>query len=413
VITVDGVEVYRFSGTVTPPDDPSFGGYAVVAHNQADGANHSGDVTLALFGKTDVTWQTPWTPVLDSQPTYDLYFVSYDVNNQQNTLVPGITPRVTGLHPVPQTTGSIKGSRLNPATLDPSLAILAAKLAINDLGVLTSKLGALQVTNPKLALLSVDANILANSSLTAIKYANLSIGTAAISLLAVGDAQISGLAATKLTAGTLVAGVVYAGPIFCSQLVAGTITAAISMISPTLVIASGGLTVNIDSANYVKVSSAGGQSQVLDTTIRTQTASNNRFVQLSSGGQIIGQSLGGTTFSLDANGGLVLQGNPVVGFDRVTIVSGGGQSQVLATTIRTQNAANDRYVQISAGGQIIGQSTGGSTFSLDGNGGLNIQGNQVVGARQTDPGVPAGFADAAAQNWCVNMRLALKAHGLI
>jgi hypothetical protein len=64
------------------------------------------------------------------------------------------------------------------------------------------------------------------------------------------------LSVGQIGTGTLPVGVVYSGTVQCSQLQAGTISAAISMTAPTLVISGGSVTVNVDPANYVKVSNS-------------------------------------------------------------------------------------------------------------------------------------------------------------
>ena len=144
----DGVEVYGFSGTVAPPTDSQYGGFKVMAHNEADGSNHANDITLGVWGPSDTTWKTDTWPVGSGSTTWDLYCVSYDVNNNDNSLQPGVTPRVTGLVETAQTSGSLLGGRVVPGSIGTtqiaSAAITDAKIAncnVNKLEAGTANFG--------------------------------------------------------------------------------------------------------------------------------------------------------------------------------------------------------------------------------------------------------------------------------
>jgi hypothetical protein len=253
-----------------------------------------------------------------SEPTWDLYFVSTDINNNANKLVPGTTPRVTGLNPVFQTTGATDAARLATTTLDASMSIIAAKLAVANLGITTPKLNANAVTTAKIDALAVTATELASSAVTATKIANLAVGTAAIAALAVTDAKINDLAAGKITAGTLVAGVVYAGNVVASQITAGTISAAVSMTSPSLTITSGNVVINLDGTNFLTITntSATQMHAFIDgNQIRLESNSDSlRFAQLVRDAVNVHGSSGTNTVSLSVSGGpnLLFNSNQVL-----------------------------------------------------------------------------------------------------
>lgn len=108
---------------------------------------------------------------------------------------------------------------------------------INNLAVGTAKLDSAAVTTAKIGNLQVTTALIANQAVGTSQIANLAVGTAQIADLAVTNAKIASLDVTKLNA--------------------GTISAAISMTAPTLVITSGTVTVNIDASNYVKLTDSG------------------------------------------------------------------------------------------------------------------------------------------------------------
>lgn len=115
-------------------------------------------------------------------------------------------------------------------------AVVTAKL---DNGVVTTvKLGDRSVTALKIDLLAVETANIQNAAVTTAKIQNLAITNALIANAAITDAKINDLSANKIGA--------------------GTITAAVSMTAPTLVITSGTVTVNIDATNKIKVTDSSG-----------------------------------------------------------------------------------------------------------------------------------------------------------
>jgi hypothetical protein len=218
-ISVDGTEQFYLSGTaVLPAGDPSFGGYTIYLHNEADGTNHANDVALGNY--TGTNWKAGPFPIDQTLPIYDVYAVSFDVNHNPNTLDPGVTPRVTGLQPVPQTTGSLKANRIDPTTLDSTLGVFGGTLGVPDATLLIQKfnLGIRPVV-----LFSSDPS-LPNAQYPAGTYG---FNTTSHILKRVNSAgttwELGVNGATDIQANTITAGSVAAGAIGTTQLTTGQI----------------------------------------------------------------------------------------------------------------------------------------------------------------------------------------------
>ena len=191
-----------------------------------------------------------------------------------NDIVPGITP----FFPVTfgSTVGTTDASALMTATIDASMAIVTGAFGVAVAGI----------TNPLLASLCVQAAQLANSSVTAVAIANLAVGTAAIASLAVdytkiANATITGaqiasatIAGANIGSATIAQANMASASIGAAQiqslavtdakindvsagkLTAGTISATISITSPTITctngftITAGGLTTSITNGAF-------------------------------------------------------------------------------------------------------------------------------------------------------------------
>src|SRR5229473_415485 len=335
-LSADGVETYGFFGPATmPAADSSFGGYQVYIHNQADGTDHSHDYPITGgLSAIDVTWHTDLWPIQGPQPTWDLYALSYDTNNRQNTFFLTETPEIFGLNPTTQTTGSLKAHRLDPATLDATLAIFSSKLGIPDTSIAIQKFVAgirpvLVVTSdPALPDSRYPTGTYEFNTTTLIMKRVNAAGTAwekainggvdiqagtitgdriVANTITVGLLQVGVLAASNITAGTFVGGVVYAGQINTSQINAGTISVAVTLTAPTIVITSGSVTINIDGTNYILLkdpSTGHVQTQLLSSGLNinsTSTPAKGAFVTFNTFGAT--NNSGITVATLDATGG--------------------------------------------------------------------------------------------------------------
>jgi hypothetical protein len=389
--TVDGAEQYGFAGSLTTPNDPSFGGYVIVLHNQADGSDHTNDINATgEFGPNDTTWKTPFWGIDGGTPTWDVYCVSYDVNNQPNTLVPGTTPRVTGLHPVAQTAGSLKATRLSTTTYSTTrFGIGSGAFDINNASISNALMAALSIAQsniqnaavgtPQIAAASITTALIANAAITSALIANLAVGTAAIqnlavttakiANLAVTDAQINDLSATKITAGTIAA-----VTITTATINGGAITGT------TLSLLANGLTTTLNNAT------TSGWAYGIKVVNNT----DGSYAGLNSGALNIINSSGQTAFSASQAGGALVSVSSASGVDKVVL---DGQT---------------------TDGQVFVYDSGGTIrVTLDGAGAVKISGTQVLSSRQTDPGVPSFSSVSDAQTWCANLRTALRNHGLI
>lgn len=182
-----------------------------------------------------------------------------------------------------------------------------------------------------------------------------------------------------------------AAAMMSEQLACATITASVTMTAPTLVIASGSTTVNIDATNLVKVSDS----------------SLSQFAQLGPGLLVRN--------SVDANN------YASIGVASATLSSSGGDSTLVATpvvgvVVRT-NAASEVTAALSRTGRegwLLLTSNGSAKAELTavgGSGALKINGQQVVRSRQPDPGNTTDATDVATR--FNNLLAALRNHGLI
>lgn len=113
-------------------------------------------------------------------------------------------------------------------------AVITSKLA--DGVITTVKIGDRQVSALKIGLLAVETANIADAAITTAKITNLAITNALIANAAITDAKIGDVAANKITA--------------------GTISASVTLTSPSLVITNSNVTLNVDSTNQFKLSNS-------------------------------------------------------------------------------------------------------------------------------------------------------------
>jgi hypothetical protein len=117
LLTTDGIETYGFTLSFTlPASDPRYGGCKLVAVQTIEFRV----IVLGYTGPTDTYLHTDFWP-LRAPVNFDIYFVSYDVNNRENNIVAGVTPKVEDLALSPSATGTIDGGRLDEGSLGDSL----------------------------------------------------------------------------------------------------------------------------------------------------------------------------------------------------------------------------------------------------------------------------------------------------
>lgn len=113
--SVDGVEMYSYSGSWTLPVDQSrFRGVKI--YEATNPANESTWIELAKEGDGSTSFKTDSWPVPSSPRTITLLAISVDANNRENDYQLGVTPAVSG---TVQTggTGSLNMTRVNSTTL--------------------------------------------------------------------------------------------------------------------------------------------------------------------------------------------------------------------------------------------------------------------------------------------------------
>lgn len=108
------------------------------------------------------------------------------------------------------------------------------------------------------------------------------IAQLAIGVLNAGVIYSGQVNATQINSGILNSGVINTGSIAASQITAGTITASVTLTSPTLLITAGTVTVEIDTANLVKISNAssGEFTQVADGLVIVKSTVTNQEVDI-------------------------------------------------------------------------------------------------------------------------------------
>ncbi|MDP8979070.1 MAG: hypothetical protein M3O35_00605 [Acidobacteriota bacterium] len=284
--------------------DPAFGGAEIVVIKPADVPRSIAKGTLSPIAN-DIS--NPAT-----SQSCDFYLRSVDINGVPNTIVDGVTPKVTitvgggsQLDLSKVKTGTFAAGQFT--VVSGAFTVTALSAAIINTGILQVGGGGSRVSQFKIfdtlgssiGWIGDDTGGGGSGYVGAwfkqCRIGGSSPGTAQVVADASGNVTISGslivgavgsansVPATGVTAGTFGSGVIYAGTINCSQLNAGTISAAISLTSPTITVTSGTITVNIDSSHYIMVSdsSTGYVGQMTNTGI-SASATGGAFAILTS-----------------------------------------------------------------------------------------------------------------------------------
>lgn len=278
-------------------------------------------------------WASPYTKFYASRlttsgPDADPFIVRIVSGQAAVSAAMQVVAGVLGVAPGGITNALIGTFAVATANLQDA-AVATAKL--EDGVITTVKIGDRAVTALKIALLAVESANIANAAITTAKIANLAITNALIANAAITDAKINDLSANKIGA--------------------GTITAAVSMTAPTLLITSGTVTVNIDATNKIKIT---------DTTFK-------RFTQIT-GTQFRVESSSDTTFFAVLNLGSIGMRRPLSGAD---------------VTIQMTNAG------IGSSFEINNLNSPFEAMKLD-VGSLSFNTTQVLKARRTGWTVPLG-----------------------
>jgi hypothetical protein len=390
-ISVDGVEQFYFSGTATIPDDPSFGGYTIYAHDESFGTDHTHDEVLGSWGPNDVTWKSQPRPI-DSR-VWDLYAVSYDTNGNLNTLLPGTTPRVTALQAVPQTSGSIKANRIDPSTLDGTVHVSAGFFGVNQINVAQFASGImpilLEASDPTLPNALYPAGTIEyNTTSQSLKKVNAA-GTAWIAMVNAG---------TDVVANTITAGQMAAGAIGTAQLFAGQIKVGggAGMPSQFEVVDGSGSPIGwigTDSGNvgaWFKTCRVGGTAY-----------SNAPFQADASGNTSWSFASGASTVNIDATNFIkvsnssnnqVIQLDPVNGF-KVYDTANSWSVVVQADNLNISNSSGHSVAVLTSllgGGRLyLGDSSGAQAFVVDASSAYTA--TSATAGSQTLPSNPDGF----------------------
>lgn len=445
-VSGDGVEVWSYKANWTNPSStahPEYGGPKFVLRNTS---GTQPDVVL-YAGRADTSFQSPKWPV-GAAATYKLFEGSIDVNQHENTIVDGVTPEVTFSVSL-QTTGSVKGNRLDPTTLAPELVINSGLLGVATNSLALTKLATsirpvvIVASLPTLPDTQYPAGTIIYNTASASLYKVNAAGTAWGAAVNSGD----------IVANSIVTGLIAAAAVNTPQLAAGAVTTQI-LTTSEISIGSNGASMPIRFRVYDHVGSP--IAWIGDDTANSGYV-GGWFKQLYAGGSGPAGApfksdaggnvtINGATFTLNLNGvttsitntydtpiadyvGLKIQNNTSLISANVTAAQISFKSSsgtTLAALLTPGNTSGELLLTSSAtpGDVLTAQHSGvpGYTLTLAAAGGnssvlntvsLSIGGTQVVITRQTGPGIPsfATLADVAA--WCGNLNVALKAHGLI
>ena len=295
----DGTVQYQvWVRLILPVNDLTWGGYDVITLlEDNNGTLVAGAVKVPRLNGLKTIDAVFLVNIPTSIVRLAVLFISYDVNNRQNTL--NTSEMAAGGTLTPRkdiTVGSITGiadlSKALTSTLGPAIGLLNNKLDVALLGVDTSRMAALSVNRSKLQALIVSASEVADFTLTSQKYSGLSVNTAAIAYLAVGtqqvqdagiiNAKIVDLQATKITTGALMTGVSYSGAVNTNQLNSGTIAVAIVLTSPTILVSGGSAIIDINTTDLIRVRDGAGFGAFVQVTGRSvivsPTSSGDRTI---------------------------------------------------------------------------------------------------------------------------------------
>jgi hypothetical protein len=210
--------------------------------------------------------------------------------------------------PQPPDKGYLDLSAVDPATVGNGLVVSAGKLAVNagssidfSGGQVVVKLGSIQSTHLAAGSLGDLSKYASDKRPVVVTYGLPSLPSSDYPTGALifntadgklyrnnGGTWTKGTDPQDLIAGTIAAGVVYAGTIQCSQLASGTITASITMTSPTIQVTGSGFTINIDSSNGIQVTNA---------TTGNKAFLTDGYLEIVGPGGVRGQ---GSTYKIDS-----------------------------------------------------------------------------------------------------------------
>jgi len=403
----DGIENYTLSGSATiPTGDQTFGGYQVFAHDQANGTDHSQDWVLGTAA-TNGSYNFGPYPVQSTPSTLDIYAVSFDVNNNDNTIVPGTTPRVTGISPSLQTAGSLIGTRLKASTLDATLSTsVGGKLGVPDSALAIAKFAStirpitLATSDPSLP----DAHYPAGTY-----YFNTTSHTLKKVAASGSTWELGVNGGTDIIANTITGGQIVAGSISTTELNTTEIKVGGGGSKP-------GQFGVYDGSNVLIgwIGTNGGNVGAWFKTCRVGGSGYSTApFQADSSGNV---TINGATFTLTSNGiTTTVDNSTFAGFPSGIQISDGTNVSALAAGVVT--VAHSGVAKISAsysgvtGGNIEVWNTTGSHTSFWSASGLQFDGTQVLTSQQTGPGNTTDVTDVATR--FNNLLTALRAHGLI
>lgn len=215
-----GATEFVVQGTIVPPNDARYGGCKVVR------ATSTPYVEWAWIPKGTTTFKTTFQPTFGVS-TYNVAFVSVDVEGRENSYVAGVTPVVSITTPAQDATLDL-GKAL-AASIAAHMRVTSGVLGVAPLGITNDLVADLAMqtrnmvdqatTNSKVADFAVNYMKVAAATIQ-----NAHLDRASAYKIAIQNADVVSLAAAKVDAGWLSVGVQYAGTVNASQVNAGAVS---------------------------------------------------------------------------------------------------------------------------------------------------------------------------------------------
>ena len=278
-VTLEGVEEFRVYCRWSNPADVTFAGVKIVPKRTFPALEY---MTGEYTGPNETEGSTKWHTIVDGEKVI-IYLVSVDVNGKENGINETLTPKSSEYTTTQNATGQLKGNRLSAATVGLGLQV-SGVLRVAPQGITEALVLDFAISKQKLANLPIIDSFRVETA----AIQNAHFDRASASKVAIVDADVVSLS--------------------CAKLLAGTITATISMTSAALNVTNGSQTLRFNfggDSMAVYDSSTFSVARLNGTQLSVQaTAGSNAasaVVSTSTGVTITGLPGAGCSAALNAN----------------------------------------------------------------------------------------------------------------
>ena len=326
-VTQEGVEEWRAFCRWSNPSDVTFGGAKIILKKTFP-VGQEEFFPGEYAGPIEVQFGTKWRTIVDGE-RFVVYILSIDVNNKENNIVEGLTPKSGEIVTTANPTGQLKGYRLNPLSVASHMSV-SGVLGVAPQGITEALVSNFAITESKLASLPIINDFQVKTA----AITNLKLDRASANKIAIVSADVVSLAANTI--------------------LAGTISVALSLTAASINATTGAKTVRLNFGTDLIA--------VYDTVTFSQArlTGNEMTVQATSGSNansvVVSTSTGVTVTGFPGNG----------------CVAALNASTTTAAVSLLRTAGTGRSVQIFTSDQTTGPftlnptSTGGLTVRIDG-----------------------------------------------